>query len=191
MLNAPQKCVSYKRLREMIGRILFLSLLFIPSFAFAQTNENASEYRTRNPNDKSIIMENENIPLPTDEEQTYAITITVTDIRSTSGVIRFKFYDESTPFPHDKGFLRIVVPKSEVKNGSFTATYYGFPSKKMGIALLDDENDNWELDFGWFLPKEGHAFSDYFHTALRRPVYSDFDFLLTGDKHVIMKMKYY
>lgn len=175
----------------MISRILFILLFSIPSFSFAQTSEDVSQYRTHKPNDKSVIMENENIPLPTSEEQTYAITITVTDIRSTSGVIRFKFYDESTPFPHDKGFLRIVVPKSEVKNNSFTATYYGFPSKKMGIALLDDENDNWELDFGWFLPKEGHAFSDYYHSALRRPVYSDFTFLLTGDKHVVMKMKYY
>jgi uncharacterized protein (DUF2141 family) len=175
----------------MIVRILFLVLLLLTTVGFAQVSENAIAYRTRNPNDKSVIMENESIPLPTDEEQTYAITITVTDIRSTLGVIRFKFYDESTPFPHDKGFLRIVVPKSEVKNNTFTATYYGFPSKKMGIALLDDENDNWELDFGWFLPKEGHAFSNYYHSALRRPVYSDFEFLLTGDKQIIMKLKYY
>jgi uncharacterized protein (DUF2141 family) len=136
-------------------------------------------------------MENDRIPLPKKDEPTYAITITVTDIRNTKGVIRFKFYDESTPFPDEKGFLRIVVPKSEIKNGTYTATYYGFPSKKMGIALLDDENDNWKLDFGWFLPKEGHAFSDYYHTALRKPVDSDFSFMLTEDKHVIMKMKYY
>jgi uncharacterized protein (DUF2141 family) len=74
---------------------------------------------------------------------------------------------------------------------SLTVTYSGFTSKNMGIALLDDENDNWELDFGWFLPKEGHAFSNYYHTALRRPVYNDFRFLLKDDKRVVMKMKYY
>ena len=83
------------------------------------------------------------------------------------------------------------MKKSQIIGDSFTVTYDGFISQYMGIALLDDENDNWKLDMGWFLPKEGHAFSDYHHTALRKPVYKDFRFLLTGDKRVVMKMKYY
>jgi uncharacterized protein (DUF2141 family) len=125
--------------------------------------------------------------------KTYSITITVTHIRNNKGSIRFKFYDDSTPFPHDTGILRVVIPKSEIdlKDGAFTVSYDGFVSKNMAIALSDDENDNVDLDMGWLLPKEGHAFSDYHHTALRRPVYKDFDFFLDGDKHVIMKMKYY
>jgi len=125
------------------------------------------------------------------KEETYSITITVTNIRNHKGVIRFKFFDDSTPFPHDTGFRKVVVEKSAIKGDSFTVTYNGFISRYMGIALLDDENDNWKLDMGWFLPKEGHAFSDYHHTALRKPVYKDFRFLLTGDKKVVMKMKYY
>ncbi|CAN5399422.1 hypothetical protein BH10BAC4_BH10BAC4_02690 [soil metagenome] len=128
---------------------------------------------------------------PGPEEKTYSITITVTGIRNTKGTIRFKFYDDATGFPHDKGFLRIVVPKSEVVDGALTKTYYGFRRQSMAIALLDDENDDLKLAMGWFFPKEGHAFSDYYHTALRRPVYSDFKFVLTGDKKVLMVMKYY
>lgn len=125
------------------------------------------------------------------KEETYSITITVTHIRNSEGVIRFKFYDDSTPFPHDLGFLRVVIPKTELTGDSLKVTYSGFTSKNMAIALLDDENDNWKLDMGWFLPKEGHAFSNYFHSALRKPVYKDFSFLLEGDKQVVMKMKYY
>lgn len=125
------------------------------------------------------------------KEETYSITITVTHIRNHKGVIRFKFFDDNTPFPSETGFLKIVVPKSQVTGDSLQVTYYGFASKNMGIALLDDENNNWKLDFGWFLPREGHAFSDYYHTSMRRPVYSDFRFLLTGNKKVIMKMRYY
>ena len=174
-----------------MSRFLFLLFLLIPAIVSAQSNAVASLFRTRNVDDKTVIMENENIPLPDKDEPTYAITITVTNIRNTDGVIRFKFYDDLTPFPDEKGFLRIVVPKSQIKNNTFTATYYGFPSKRMGIALQDDENENWKLDFGWVFPKEGHAFSDYYHDALRRPVHSDFSFMLTGDKHVIMKMRYY
>lgn len=124
-------------------------------------------------------------------EETYSITVTVTNIRNKEGVIRFKFYDDTTPFPDLQGFLKVVVPKTEVTGDSLTMTFHGFKSQNMAIALLDDENNNVKLDFGWFLPKEGHAFSDYYHSALRRPVYEDFKFFLTGDKKVVMKMKYY
>ena len=181
--------LSYKL---MIRSVCFF-LLLLPFFSYSQTDlVLANSFRSHDLNNtNTLFMENENTPLPGKGETTYAITITVTDIRNKEGVIRFKFYDDATPFPHDKGFLRIVVPKSEIVGNTFTATYYGFISKDMGIALQDDENNNWELDFGWFFPKEGHAFSDYYHTTLRRPTYSDFRFPLTGDKQVIMKMKYY
>ncbi len=173
--------------------LLFIIILISPILTFSQAVDNSNRFfRLQNSIDaSSVLMENEDRPLPAIGVRTYAITIRVTNIRNKEGVIRFKFYDALTPFPHDKGFLRIVVPKSEVKDSTFTATYYGFPSMVMGIALLDDENNNWEMDKGLFLPKEGHAFSDYFHTSFRRPVYSDFAFLLSGDKIVTMKMKYY
>lgn len=178
---------------KTLRKSLLLSLMCIPFIAFSQGDADSIRFfRLHNLSDtSSVIMENADRPLPTIGVPTYAITITVTHIRNAEGVIRFKFYDVATPFPDDKGFLRIVVDKSNVKDSTFTATYYGFPSMKMGIALLDDENSNWEMDKGWFLPKEGHAFSDYFHTSFRRPVYSDFAFMLSDDKHVIMKMKYY
>jgi uncharacterized protein (DUF2141 family) len=177
----------------VLYKATLLFFFVLPAFAQGQVDSvRAKGFRSANPNDTfSVFMENEDLLRPRKEEATYSITITVTNIRNKNGVIRFKFYDEATPFPHDKGFLRIVVPKSEVKDGTFTATYDGFSSKVMGIALQDDENEDWKLDMGWLLPKEGHDFSDYYHTALRKPVFSDFKFLLTGNKHVIMKMRYY
>jgi len=122
---------------------------------------------------------------------TYSITITITNIRNHKGVIMLKFYDDSTPFPDKYGFLRVSLSKEEIKGDSLTQTFHGFYSKNMAIALLDDENNNKKLDMGWILPKEGHAFSDYYHSALRKPVYADFDFVLTGDRQVTMKMRYY
>jgi len=170
-------------------RIFILSMLpLVQSFVFAQTNMDLYRVSNSDISKKSEVKAGE----PDGEiEKTYSITITVTHIRNRDGVIRFKFYDDDTPFPHKLGFLRVVIPKSELTGDSLKVTYSGFTSKNMAIALLDDENDNWELDKGWFLPTEGHAFSNYFHTALRRPVYRDFSFHLTGDKEVVMKMKYY
>ena len=163
-------------------KIIFLSTWFISSLANAQTDSVVYKASSKEiKNEKKVI----------EKEKTYSITITVTHIRNHNGVIRFKFFDDSTPFPHDTGFRKVVVKKSEIIGDSFTVTYDGFISRYMGIAFLDDENSNWKLDMGWFLPKEGHAFSDYHHIALRRPLYKDFRFLLTGDKKVVMKMKYY
>jgi uncharacterized protein (DUF2141 family) len=163
-------------------RLIFLCALVIPALAGAQ--KDTVVYKASN---KDIRVAHPSIK----SEETYSITITVRNIRNHKGVIRFKFFDDNTPFPDKTGFLRKVVSKSQVTGDSLQVTYDGFTSKNMGIALLDDENDNWELDFGWFFPKEGHAFADYYHTSLRRPVYKDFRFLLTGNKKVIMKMKYY
>jgi len=158
-------------------KIFIVGALIISAFVRAQDSE---FYKTSGKEAKNSI-----------KEETYSITITVTNIRNHDGVIRFKFFDDTTPFPHDTGFRKVVVQKNLVTGDSLRVTYDGFKSQNMGIALLDDENSNWKLDFGWFLPKEGHAFSDYYHTALRRPVYKDFRFLLTGNKKVVMKMKYY
>lgn len=179
--------------KKLMRNSLLVLICNIPIITFSQVDANSARFfRLHNLTDtSSVIMENSDRPLPAAGIPTYAITITVTNIRNKEGVIRFKFYDAATPFPDKRGFLRIVVPKSNVIDNTFTTTYYGFPSMIMGIALLDDENSNWELDKGWFLPTEGHAFSDYLHTSLRKPVYSDFAFMLSGDRHVIMKMKYY
>ena len=158
-------------------QFLVFCLLLIPGFIYAQaqTMQVSADHSTSEAK----------------REDTYSIHITVTNIRNNKGVIRFKFYDDSTPFPDLNGFLKVVVPKTEMKGDSLTLTLHGFTSKHMAIALLDDENDDVKLNMGWFLPKEGHAFSDYHHTALRRPVYDDFNFFLTGNKKVVMRMKYY
>ena len=157
--------------------LLLFATLTLPYFVFCQSD--------------ALTASSESSPASSTEE-TYSITITVKNIRNDKGVIRFKFYDDQTRFPHDTGFLRMVVPKSEMKGDSITVTYHGFKSRNMGIALQDDENNDMKLDMGWFLPKEGHAFSDYYHsTMLRKPVYEDFDFYLTSDKKVVMRMRYY
>jgi len=163
-------------------QIILLCALVIPVLTSAQNDTivfNASNHEGR--------VARANIK----KEEIYSISITVTHIRNHKGALLFRFFDDSTSFPSKTGFRKTVVRKSLVTADSLEVTYYGFTSKNMGIALLDDENDNLELDFGWFFPKEGHAFSDYYHTSLKKPVYKDFRFLLTGNKKVVMKMKYY
>jgi uncharacterized protein (DUF2141 family) len=169
--------------------IFAIFAFFVCSAAYAQTTEKEESIAIAHENPENLVSYNG--VKPKREEKTYSITITVTDIRNDKGVIRFKFFDDTTPFPHDTGFLKIVVDKQDVVNGTLTRTFYGFKSQPMAIALLDDENSDLKLDMGWFFPKEGHAFSDYYHTAIRRPVYEDFRFILKGNRKVVMKMRYY
>ncbi len=168
-------------------RVCVLLVFLVSGMVYGQADgQNEPQARTGKLNAAAATLD-----LGTPMEETYSITITVKNIRNTEGVIRFKFYNDTTRFPHDFGFLKVVVPKTEMIGDSLRVTYHGFKSQHMAIALLDDENNNVKLDFGWFLPKEGHAFSDYYHSAMRRPVYEDFAFTLTGDKDVVMTMRYY
>ena len=98
--------------------ILFVaSFLFIPVLALAQTDSlRMGTFSSYNPHEKRSVFLEPKTNLYWDEgEKLYSITITVTNIRNQDGVIRFKFYRDSTPFPHDLGFLRIVVQKNEEK----------------------------------------------------------------------------
>ena len=187
-----KKNIATLRTLPLLVSVCFI-LLFISTFSEAQTDTvPVRSFRYFNSPDKGFLfLENEACTLPEKGDSTYSITIVITNIRNNRGVIRFKFYDDSTPFPHDKGFLRIVVQKADIKCHTFSATFHGFTSRHMGIALHYDENGNKKLDFHWLSPAEGYAFSDYYHTSFRRPSYSDFRFLLKGNRNVIMKMRYH
>lgn len=63
-----------------------------------------------------------------------------------------------------------------------------------GISVLHDENENKDMDYNFIgIPSEGFGFSNYYHTAFRKPVFSDFNFeLKPGEKkEVTIRMKYY
>lgn len=168
-------------------RLIYFFTFFIPAITIAQIDTVVNKTSPSGSPNALVSLQVDTAYA----KKTYSITVTVTNIRNKKGVLRFKFYDDTTPFPDDLGFLKVVVPKTEIVGSTFTRTYYGFISRNMAIAVLDDENNDVILNMGWFLPKEGHAFSDYYHSALRRPVYKDFSFVLTGDKSVTMRMKYY
>lgn len=187
-----KKDIAFFGTSPLLVSVCFI-LLFTSTFSKAQPDSvSVRSFRFYNSHDERFLfLGNEACALPGKEDSVFSITITVTNIRNNNGVIRFKFYDDSTPFPHDKGFLRIVVQKADIKCNTFTATLHGFPSRHMGIALHDDENENKKLDFHWLSPAEGYAFSDYYHTSFHRPNYSDFRFLLKEDKNLIMKMRYH
>ena len=118
------------------------------------------------------------------------VTVTITGIRATSGTIRIGLYTSESTFADEIPLKRIVLPKTTLQSGHLTTTLQ-LPYGTYGIALMDDENGNEEMDYGFILPEEGFGFSNYYHTGLSKPSFSDFKFSVQGSAtSVSVKLKY-
>lgn len=119
------------------------------------------------------------------------LKVNVTGVRSPSGSIVLAFYNTAEGFDKEKPLFLKKTSKSGLTNGTLTITYTDLKSGIYGIAILDDENSNDKMDYGWFLPKEGFGFSNYYHTGLTRPTFDKFDFVLNNEtKTIEIKVRY-
>ena len=120
----------------------------------------------------------------------YSVTVNITNIRNSKGRIQLQIYKNQETFAKETPWKSFYVYKTGMKNKTVTYVIPNIEAGTYGIALLDDENQNKEMDFSMLVPKEGFGFSDYFHTSWSRPVFSDFKFQLASNKTVTMKVKY-
>jgi uncharacterized protein (DUF2141 family) len=117
--------------------------------------------------------------------------IYVTGIRKQVGNIRLAFYSNSQSFDAEKPLFIRTVPKKEMSNNSIKISYDDLKPGVYGVAILDDENANEKMDYGWVLPDEGFGFSDYYHTGMTRPKFDSFDFVLKNEEKVVqIKVRY-
>lgn len=88
-----------------------------------------------------------------------AVTVTVTDLRNTKGVVRACMTDNAKVFPkcrEDAKSFRAVVNAT----GPVTFKFEHVPPGTYAIALLHDENNNGKSDRAlMMMPKEGYGFS--------------------------------
>lgn len=123
----------------------------------------------------------------------YAQTLTIefANIRSNEGQLLLGIYTSQEDYVNKKAIKKVTVYKTEVKDGKTTTTIEGLTPGTYGIALLDDEDFDRKMAYGLILPKEGFAFSDYYHKGMSRPTFEDFDFTLgKEDKTIVMKIRY-
>lgn len=120
----------------------------------------------------------------------HTITIKVTNIRNNNGTIQLQIFRSSENYNKGLPWKVKVVDKSEMKNNSLTCTFTGIEEGEYGIALLDDENKNKEMDYTMFMPDEGFGFADYYHTSWSKPKYENFKFSLKGDRTMTAKIRY-
>lgn len=119
------------------------------------------------------------------------LTIEFSNIRSKKGQLLLGIYTSQTDYANKKAIKKITVYKTNVKDGKTFTKVKGLKPGTYGIALLDDEDFDRKMAYGLFLPKEGFAFSNYYHKGMSKPTFEDFDFTLGSDnKTVVMKMRY-
>ena len=121
---------------------------------------------------------------------THDITVKITNIRSSKGRIQLQVYRTGESFAAENAYKQLYISKKSRKNKSVSYTISGLKTGTYGLALLDDENLNKVMDYGWLLPEEGFGFSDYYHTAWSKPKFKQFKFYLSTDKSVGMKVRY-
>ena len=120
------------------------------------------------------------------------VTITVTDIRSSEGVVRACMTTKEDIFPRcirDPQSHRTVVPA----NGTVTIRFDNVDPGDYAIALLHDENDNGKADRALgMMPKEGYGFSRDAKVRMGPPKWDDAVFTVTpGAQRVTIKMRYF
>jgi uncharacterized protein (DUF2141 family) len=121
-----------------------------------------------------------------------SITITVTDVRSSKGVVRACMTTRQAIFPRciqDPNSHRTVVPAS----GTVTIRFDNVDPGEYAIALLHDENDNGKADRALgMMPKEGYGFSRDAKVRMGPPEWGDAVFTVgAGAQRVNIKMRYF
>ena len=119
------------------------------------------------------------------------LSIEITHVRNTEGHLLLGVYTYDIDYKNRNAVLKKTVLKTKLKNGKVIAAIEGLSPGVYGIALLDDEDFDRKMRYKYLFPKEGFAFSNYFHVGYSKPNFKDFSFVLgKEDKKVTMKCKY-
>lgn len=123
--------------------------------------------------------------------ETGSIAVTITNVRSSEGVIRACLTQVAKGFPRCKngdGSVTKVVAAKSTANVTFTGVAPG----RYAIALLHDENNNGKADRAlMMMPKEGFGFSRDAKVRMGPPKFEAAAFTVTPDKQSqTIKMRY-
>ena len=121
-----------------------------------------------------------------------SLTICIKGIRNDKGVIRLGFYQNEQEFRSDNPFRKETLTKDAIYENPLCVTYSDLKPGTYGIALLDDENENFQMDYKLLIPTEGFGFSGYTPKGLKRPNFDDFKFVFDQqEKSVSIRIKNY
>ncbi len=110
------------------------------------------------------------------------ITVTVSSLRSTDGMVRCSLYDHDAEFPEcQQHVIAHAVARPAAKNG--TCVFRGVTrGRDYAIVVHHDENNDKVFQKSAFgLPEEGYGFSNDVQPKLSAPSFGACKFHYTGD----------
>lgn len=124
------------------------------------------------------------------DNNSFNITVEISRLRSTIGQVKLLLFKDRKSFEDNKPYKVFYTSKKKIHEGNMSYVIPNIPSGTYGISLVDDENRNNVMDFGTFKPKEGFAFSNYYHKEWAIPKFDKFKFTLKEDKTIKMVVRY-
>ena len=121
---------------------------------------------------------------------TYNVSIEITNVRNKEGTIQLEVFRSQKEFEEEVAYKTYLISKKDISGNTLNCLIKDLEADTYGFALLDDENNNKKMDYGWGIPKEGFGLSDYYHSGWSKPVFKDFKFFLDADKSIRMKIRY-
>jgi uncharacterized protein (DUF2141 family) len=125
------------------------------------------------------------------DKNSASITIKVTDLQNSNGVVQFSLYnhDGTIPDEHFEKYYRQL--KAKVSNQTATITFNNLPKGTYAINILHDENDDGVIEKGIMLPVEGLGFSNFIALNIfNRPNYKKAKFELKSDTTITIPVIY-
>lgn len=115
------------------------------------------------------------------------VKVEITGIRTDQGILLVSLFENQEQFKSDQPVIIKKVAKAALRDSTLIVEFKNLTPQYYGIAVLDDENENGEMDYRLKRPTEGFGFSNYWHKGLFRPKFEDFSFEL-GEKDVVVKV---
>jgi uncharacterized protein (DUF2141 family) len=123
-------------------------------------------------------------PTPT----TYSLTVKITNISSTKGLVEIGLYNSSSAFPKvGETYKKVrVKPSSDY---TCTYTFKGLPSGNYAFAIYHDVNSNDECDVNFLgVPTESYGFSNNVVPTWSAPTFNECSFKMDKNKTLSVKL---
>lgn len=124
-------------------------------------------------------------------QESYSLTLKVTDLRNSTGVVVFALYNKDGSIPDEKLKKSYKKEFVAITRNSATVTFNNLPKGNYAVFVLHDENKNNKIDKKFILPTEGVGFSNFQTINLsNRPSFSKASFLINENLIKSIKIIY-
>ena len=120
------------------------------------------------------------------------LTVELDNIRNNKGVIYLTVYEtEDTWLDEDVEDYEFIFPKENISNNKLTVSIDSIKSGYYGIAVLDDEDEDGEMQNNFIgFPREGFGFSRNVKVRLFKPKFEECVFEIKNDTTINILMQY-